>query len=54
MSRWAWAIAAAVAMTAGCQSLPQPYEGAAADAQFLFGGKWEQKEEPAQAHEGAR
>jgi hypothetical protein len=43
--RWAWVIAVGLAMTAGCQAPLKLYDGADKDAKFIFGGKWEQKEE---------
>jgi hypothetical protein len=42
--RLGWLLALALALTAGCQSLPNVYPGASDDAKFVFGGKWELKE----------
>jgi hypothetical protein len=56
--RRAWLFALALAVSAGCQSLPQIYDGAAEDAKFILGGKWDQKEmpkeEPKSTHEDLR
>lgn len=47
--RLAWLLALALAVTAGCQSLPSIYDGAAEDTKFILGGKWDQKEQDGSA-----